>query len=1775
MQKNPMTQQAPLRNWPDLSFYQLHFGIVNIPGAGRKLVLIDETESYTAFARQLGFKQSRWAGLWVRDSLKFTIPGFSRMFPKGKIEKKSDEEIFGLTNQKVLSRQDRRLSAIRQKASVHSWHPNKLQKAVTSTFPGAEEERLITPAVAIKQSIYLGANHLGHAVYENGDGTRHTVSGTDNQTQNLDDVQSPVFLRAETPEDLRLCAMGLVKQIQSGRNLHSEDFERYLDAIFGDHADPSNITRFHQAIDDCILSIIKEDGLTKEAYEAALRLHDGRPSYWREPGSHPTPTPIGLIMQSILSARLPDLEESNPSILDISKIKGQHSWQFEDAICVSGTNIPPHSMTVAGIYSHKVPEKTISGIKTAREDHQIILNSLNARSDRGVSVFLIAAGNESGRLEADFKRILSRAAEEFEILGLIDIDPRMLGSGNTTGSRLLVVGNRKAERDYAWTVPQNIDVIYDYDNLWNWSETIKALEDGDAVTFGQDDREENRWQSPYIPSSQISEPKGMSPRNLLAPVRRSIAKLIQRTGMSVDDYVSDRLQLPLDLIESKGLFDAEQMDAIALMIYRMEVNATKDKGFINADQTGFGKGRMLAAIARYAKLSGKKTVFFTEKSSLFKDLYRDIEDIESFDLLSKPLILNDTEFVTPRGKTISNQLKKHEIARRMANGDTFDDHDLILTTYSQFNREATTDYTHAISEIDVHRANGKILEALELASKFLPSNKPLRKMKDEIASGLVIGDEKIDAMFKKVSDSLYTKSLTALRSNWIKNSDVTSKFIAVADEAHNAAGPDSNINKNLRPLITSATGVCYGSATYAKSTKNFEIFSRVFPSSINIDLLGSTLDMGGEPLQEILSSMLAADGKLIRREHDLSNIEFRLNVDKERIARNEEWSDKMAGVLTGVMMLSNQVADIASIKSEELHEAALRSGLIKDQDDHSVKVVIHSFGSKLYNLMRTFTMALNADHCAELAISYLKQGLKPVIGVENTMESVVKDLMEEHLAILNADAQAQKEFEQEYATDVVDPLEDEPEDGEIGEIKFTGEIDLGKKVSFKHILHKYVDKLFVATQVTRKGKGNVTRQPIVLDPSRLEFLEAIRREIDQLPDIPISAIDEVKEKIQAAGYTAEEISGRKLNVVTNKNGNHSIVRVQERDRNEVIDLVNSGEIDVAILSKAGSTGCSIHSSAKFADQRRRVFVELQPAAAIDTRLQFWGRVDRKGQVSSPIIQMVSSGLPAEIRLTTMQNSKLRKMSANISGNSDNSAIDESAPDILNKIGNEVCYRYLESNPQMRIRMGLKELPEEVADGDTPTFFVDALTSRLCLLEVAAQRKAYDDILTEFNAVMETYKIKGINPLSAEKYDIKAKKIKTEVLMRSVSEEDTVFNDDVLASEIEYTVTIPPSNRDDLLKKARESLERVVDERGEDYIADLVESIRDERDRIMEQILPKSYKTVAEAINDPEGNSVRSLAYKTDTLINQLRVLKPGTLIQIIDSQTLDGELALVTDIRIPDEKICAPSNYTVKFRKLSEPTDTEMTLSGLSHFQVTKITHIDDSNFNDKADSYLSQLEKEYSRDFKRVILEGNLFKAAEIAAQMGSGTTITYNDVHGAWHHAILMPRHTEMKSIMNVPVELSSGKVMYDFLTENDQVKIVSSMHRDKKHHIYEIEKHYPVTRRVKATLPVITITATAGKDACKWVLSPNSKFASRLASGFTGVRKSRRAIISLATLREFCDAFHAEAMEHKKPPIALGAREWHVKYQEKQKSEQDYSDHVTETISATPPEIKDKMK
>ncbi len=123
------------------------------------------------------------------------------------------------------------------------------------------------------------------------------------------------------------------------------------------------------------------------------------------------------------------------------------------------------------------------------------------------------------------------------------------------------------------------------------------------------------------------------PKRLVEYTAKALSKLSEALGGDVCGYVASRLHMSAG--ELCDALAAEQIDGVALAMYNIE---KRSQSVIIGDQTGIGKGRQAAAMIRYGLLSGYIPVFFTDRYTLFSDMYRDCKALGIKD--ARPLVVN-------------------------------------------------------------------------------------------------------------------------------------------------------------------------------------------------------------------------------------------------------------------------------------------------------------------------------------------------------------------------------------------------------------------------------------------------------------------------------------------------------------------------------------------------------------------------------------------------------------------------------------------------------------------------------------------------------------------------------------------------------------------------------------------------------------------------------------------------------------------------------------------------------------------------------------------------------------------------------------------------------------------------------------------------------------------------------------------------------------------------------------------------------------------------------
>lgn len=1671
-------QDSNTIKWIDMSAYGIYFGVVDMPSGERRAVMVDESDAHAVLGEAVQFRRSAQIdGVWFKVGERFTIPRkiIVENYPLARPVSLTEAERLNIIKRKLFEA-NTRMKTKTSSGPIPGWKPNAKVKAEPEPATAPAEMPL---AVAIKQSIYCGFNASGQEVYEMADATRY-IKADNKVIAREEGAGGAEFLRASGVSDregLLAVAHGLVREMRT-KKLRSKDFARYVNAALGPGSDENehHVVAFQVALDAAITDSLKRelDGLSNDdVFQLTRMFHDMRPNFFRPDGTYPTPVPIAAAMQEILLGRL-DPNTSRVVSFD-SGIDGQHTWMLRDVEPAMATigSIPEHSCAIGGVYSHAIAEEEIDGLLVSRADHAAILKSLQKRTDEGVSVFVLAADGEAGEVEPVARRVLSAIGSQYEIAGLVDLEPSMIGEGVTSASRIIVVGNRKAETDFSFAPPTKVSVLYDFDELQTFARSIVGQDFAEVQNFGET-RQANRLQSPYIPHSQISEPVSMSPKNLLAPTRRALSRLVSDEGLSVDDYVCHKLGVGMDILES-GILNAEQVDAIALGIRAID----EGRGFVVADQTGLGKGRILAALAAYSVKCGKRTMFLTEKSELFADLYRDVRDVGMESVLKDPVLLNTSGGVsTMDGSDVLYPPSSREaIMDLVKEGSWPENAPFVLGTYSIFNREAANEsdldnYVEAeriigevragkeFDDIDgIYRILGLGHESSSYRNKLrAPDGSSLRgadlmdKLREISTYDLDnipidqrqysrddVSHARREITLRKLRpaplaaeiEKLHRKPLNAWRALWVRRCEALEDVVLLMDESHNAAG-NSNTGENLRLLGSRVNTCIYSSATFAKAESDLPLYSRIFPAHVNPNEIQEIVSKGGEPLREILAGMLAEDGAMIRREHDTGAVRFVPVHDSARADLNMARKDAVAHVLKQMAALAGAIQRM--VKAQNV------------QAKNNASTFTYSYSgpfSRFYAISRAFSCAIGAEHNAELAIQAIRENEKPVLTIESTMESVLKDLLRYTGAEESAD----------------------------------GRVVLGRNLDFRDLMRRYADNMFNVYQVQRNGRKIVSKKLVAMAPPGMEQdVLAIRKAIEQLPaGIPISPIDAIREKIEAAGYSFGEVSGRTMRLCTAEDGTQYLEKIDDLGKGasvRTVDAFNSGKLDAMILSLSGSTGISAQSSRHFLDQRQRTLIEAQQASNIRERTQFFGRVYRTNQVCPPKYLLPSSGLAHDRRLQMIQNTSSRKMSAQVSGNSDNNMIDESVPEIMNQIGNEVCFHWLENRPDIAALMNInlgddKEEGDgddaDIADDDRAsttnmkenafcgTEFVDKLTGRLFMLPSDEEALAWSEINSEYKALIEQYETQGYNPLKSSQLDIRAKRGKS-LLFESISAgsggRPSAFDAPVHATEVEYRVHLKALDIDAILEEVKVNQKAFTDRYGLKGITVLEDKIQDAAIGKMKCIAEAKDSTIEWEMASSTNNKVKVVSQRAQQMRSTLRKLGlPGQVVEIQIGD--DDQIAMVLDIIPPARDMMAAAQWKVRLLQ----DDHSIRDYSLSTLLAARLYPYTQKTADRKRKELLTEVASDQFITESQVFLEGNLFLAAQTCNRLKRGEAVSYTDDRGVWRQAFAMPKSMGLGDIMYSEVVIRDPQTGFELL--NDENTVFSNAF-DAKRQIFRIERN-----------------------------------------------------------------------------------------------------------------------
>ena len=1135
-------------------------------------------------------------------------------------------------------------------------------------------------------------------------------------------------------------------------------------------------------------------------------------------------------------------------------------------------------------------------------------------------------------------------------------------------------------------------------------------------------------------------PKSGNPFTLKAVMpadqQEAVNKNLEKLG-DADQFLVDELGYN-DKDDLYSHLAAEQVDSVALALQQ----AKKGNAFIIGDMTGIGKGRQAASLIRYAKKQGQVPVYFTKTAGLLSDVYRDLVDIGSPDL--RPFVFGSAKeaaITDSEGNVVFALPSKSEVKRVLdyieKNGKLPEEYDYVLTTYSQV--------SNGVYEFD---EDGNRQE------------RKLAKGKSFGAAALS-GQKRRDAI-EKLMDNAYL----------------------ILDESHTAGG-NSGQGNYFQHIIQKAKNVTFFSATFAKRPDNMPIYAlrtAMNEGGMKASDLIDAVKRGGATLQEIMSQTLTQCGQMIRRERDMTGvtIDWKAIDDPERVQEQREQYDSIIGLFNDIINFQKKyVSGYVDKRNEELAEIQSTIGIKKGTAALGIKN--QPFASKAFNTVQQVLLSLKAKSAAERAIDYLKQGMKPVIALNNTNESQ------------------------------------------------TGNLALGEEMDAPDLGTSLKKGLEGTLRYTQKdAKDNSDSGYFKLEDLGEEAVEAyheLEKKIEQTSTgLSLSPIDVIKNELQKAGYKVGELTGRQTEFVYNENGTVTKVKRADTDKKKLAREFNDGQIDALILNKSAATGISLHASSKYKDQRKRVMIVAQQQLDVNDEVQMRGRIDRTGQVLRGAYEYVVSLIPAEQRLLMMFKAKLKSLDANTTSSQKSKFNEMDVADITNKYGDKVVREYMAEHLDLYSRMAdpfgwensygddLSRIDPQslvasggsVGDGEAGAD-ASKLLGRMALLRVSEQEKMLQEIGELYANEIQRLNEMGENDLEITELPLKAKTIRKEVWKQGAEPGgDNAFADNTYIEKVNMAILKKPMKASEV-KASQQGL--TGGKTWEEYKAEKKATVKeyfdkkiaDETQKYEERAVKVATKAKEKYIKDGKKGQdksgmtdeqiVKNAGFQYDTFYKQEKdklndvvknlKAKAEMFDRVLDTFDTNGAFVLPMDMNNPNElsgfgnsygrlidiKITdnfSPNASSVSFatldgrRKITFPIAGKV---GAGDNKADVISAID--NMTKQAigmgDSHLRVLNQNFdnwdrltSNESRKngYIVTGNLMQALVDSKDQGlGGQLVKYTTDTGEVKTGILMPDRFDPKGLTtDAPInsvaekfELSSWHGGIDEVTSSDgEVKV-----------------------------------------------------------------------------------------------------------------------------------------
>ncbi|MBP5977651.1 strawberry notch C-terminal domain-containing protein, partial [Brasilonema sp. CT11] len=835
--------------------------------------------------------------------------------------------------------------------------------------------------------------------------------------------------------------------------------------------------------------------------------------------------------------------------------------------------------------------------------------------------------------------------------------------------------------------------------------------------------------------------------------------------------------------------------------------------------------------------------------------------------------------------------------------------------------------------------------------------------------------------------------------------------LVILDESHEAGGSSSQNGKQagasnradfVRELVQQSQGVVYSSATYAKNPQVMDLYARTDMrlALSNMANLTELVASGGVPLQQTLAAMLTESGQYIRRERSFAGVRF----DPVVAPVNRDIAENISLIMAEIMEFDRLKQEVVTGMDKQLKSEAKRA--FGDNSTGGAGATSTNFTSLMHNIVDQMLFALKAEETVQQSLSLLRQPEpeKPVLALSSTMGSMIA---------------RQAEMQGLRPGDALD-------------------------ANFGTILHRYLERsrdVMLGNPYGEKSRHRLTDEELgVSTTAKYHAIQDLVNETD-FNQIPVSPIDYITFRLNQEGYRVGEVTGREHIAVYQTDGTTVYQRRGNAERSksaavQTVKAFNSGQTDIIILNKSGSTGISLHASERFADQRRRHMIIAQPEADINSFMQMLGRVHRTGQVVPPNFTLLMADIPAEKRPGAVLAKKMASLNANTTAARSGAFSLENVPDFLNEYGDEVIIELMKIYPDIHERLDnpLENASNAVYSGSSPTGdAIRKVTGRIPLLPIAEQEAFYDLIEQKYKEFVATKEAMGESILEASTLNLDAKTLARMEVLPADANSASPFTGAVYAEIVDVKTPRKPYTTLQMVQKLHESLglsppDTLTDNTQDTILHTSSEKAKADSEELEEQAIRYKYQVSAD-----RASTVDSQLYQVTQMIQAFPVGKPVCL-TTHKNDVFYGVVAGVNHTGITANP-AAPSSWEMQLLVADSMQEISLPLSQVNTGKENAVSiEVTDKTPDGTAVYDLFDYYQTRTRE-KRQIFTGNLLRAWE----KFPGKIVNFTDAHSNIRQGLLTSRGFDAEAALEqMGVTMPTIEDAKRFLTEyNGQLK------------------------------------------------------------------------------------------------------------------------------------------